>query len=267
MNLNSFTKYYTRYKNIRDEELSGVPHEKEVVENYLRALVEDSEFITYLKTDTLSQIIECNEYKAISTLCNEKSEYEKGREEALQVLFGKRNITAEDWPKYGMLSDKNILKQTLKDGNAFYQYGPVIIHWKKKNLFNSTTLTIGNSLNFGQFYYKCPTFLSDCSAVSLMGTDYHNGRTIKDSITSIKDFASNIENGRLSLNAYSIGDVYGAEAGYEFYELQFHKRLIITEDAEEILYFSGLDETCDSLFHSLIPQLEEKGIKWGILDF
>lgn len=262
MDLEAFRKYQELYNTLRRKELAGMEDETRCIESFLDKLVSSSSFITLLPVKSLLGVIETGRYRSMAELGIDKEMGGmKEREQATKVLFGSSPSTPADWPKYGMLSSKDKYAQLLQDGDAFFRYGSAVITWKRENLIDRTTMTIGSSLDFGQFMVKCPTFLDKCSVVALQGTNYFGGRTMIPTRRSVAAFAEKISSGSLSLNPSSIADAFDGELGYENYELQIHGTLRLDRDVEEIEYLSMGSDSDDALFSECIGKLEEMGIR------
>lgn len=261
MNLEKFKVYQTEFYAKRMKELQGLDDKVAMVNGYLASLVANCGFTTFASVSALSGIVKSGSYLTMQELGFEKRVGgSKERTAAITALFNEEPQAVSDYPKYAMLTDKDIFGHLLKDSDPLYHYGPVLIFWKKDNVLKRTTMTIGSSFNFGECFFKCPTFVDACTITGLHGNSYRGYSTHLSTRDSLTQFAQRIENGTLT-GAASLADAYDGEVGFEDYELQIHGNLSLDEDVEGVGYFSMGSDEDDRLFASLKEQLTQKGIK------
>ncbi len=230
-------------------------HQKKVVDDFLQETVLENEFGTCVPIRYLSDILKSNELKNQMELGRGSSLSEKGRKEATVALFNcSKDIRDNEYPKYGFLMDKNVLKHILRDGNLVYQYGNVIFKFKKDSLLNRTTMTVGSSLDFQAYKTKCPMLVTRgnvCAVPFMLQKNFYNA--IVDKRLLPNDVAN-------------ISYVFDDFPFANYYELQYHGKVIISQDVEKV-YFFPLGEDDEVVFNECIPMLEEMGIPWEKLGF
>lgn len=266
MDFNKLKEKQNIYKILRGRELHGMEKEIKEIDGFLNNLVLNSTLITFVPGRKIMEVINSGEYTSMQKLGLEENRTSaNARNNSSEVLFGSKARDDDDYPKYGILSDKDILHEILVDGNAVYQYGSVIIVWKKEKVLNRTTMTIGNSINFGAYATKCPSFLSNPSYISIPGTNYYSPHQLADTRESIKSFYEKIKSGELTLFPSSIATSYNGDNGFEYYEIQLHGKLSIKDDVEEIDYFCGYEEDEKDFFNKLKAETDKIGIKTNTL--
>lgn len=262
MDLVKFATYQDLYRKLRMKELAGMEDQIALVESFLQKMVMENDFVSFCGVKALEGIIASGSYRNMMELGTDKEMGgRKAREESVRMLFHQEPASMGDYPAYGMLVPKDKYSYLLQDSDPLYHYGTVLVTWKKPNLLSRTTMTVGNSLNWGESFFKCPTFTNRCSITCLHGTSYYQGVGNRiDTREAVASFAEKIRDGRLATNPASLPDAYDGENGYECYELQIHQSLSLSRDVEAVGYFPmGVDQD-DGLFGKLSGKLVEMGI-------
>ena len=136
------------------------------VEKELEDLIEESDIATRTSMDGLESILEDGRIKSQFEDAKSSTYITKEqRAEVEKTLFGyNNNLNPKLRPIYGYLTNK---KFDISSKNGAIQYGNVSIVLKKKNLFNRTTYTIGDSLDGSRWDFKVPTLLSQPNVRSM----------------------------------------------------------------------------------------------------
>lgn len=129
------------------------------VEKELEDLIEESDIATRTSMDGLESILEDGRIKSqFEDVKSSTYITKEQRAEVEKTLFGyNNNLNPKLRPIYGYLTNK---KFDISSKNGAIQYGNVSIILKKKNVFNRTTYTIGDSLDGTRWDFKVPTLLS-----------------------------------------------------------------------------------------------------------
>lgn len=180
-----------------------------------------------------------------------------------------KDLTKSDYEKYGYLSCKDKLKD-FSDTNQIYEhYGNVVVNFKKENLINRTTLTIGDSLNkrhkFG-INSITPTFTNDPRIVCIPGYSKSYTEILLNSIKSEK---------LLPQRPNLISQIINQETKspyFEYFELQFHGDLIFSRDIESVdilktyIEDEAKREEQYSLQQKVAQRIKSLGIPCNIID-
>lgn len=136
------------------------------VEKELEDLIEESDIATRTSMDGLESILEDGRIKSqFEDVKSSTYITKEQRAEVEKTLFGyNNNLNPKLRPIYGYLTNK---KFDISSKNGAIKYGNVSIILKKKNIFNRTTYTIGDSLDGTRYNFKVPTLLSQPSIRSL----------------------------------------------------------------------------------------------------
>lgn len=129
------------------------------VEKELEDLIEENDIATRTSMDGLESILEDGRIKSqFEDVKSSTYITKEQRAEVEKTLFGyNNNLNPKLRPIYGYLTNK---KFDISSKNGAIQYGNVSIVLKKKNVFNRTTYTIGDSLDGSRWDFKVPTLLS-----------------------------------------------------------------------------------------------------------
>ena len=136
------------------------------VEKELEDLIEESDIATRTSMDGLESILEDGRIKSqFEDVKSSTYITKEQRAEVEKTLFGyNNNLNPKLRPIYGYLTNK---KFDISSKNGAIQYGNVSIVLKKKNVFNRTTYTIGDSLDGSRWDFKVPTLLSQPNVRSM----------------------------------------------------------------------------------------------------
>lgn len=227
-------------KKIKNTEIMK-PKNKETVEKALKTLIDNGDFCMRVDKNSLENIIEDKRFKTqIETGILGGAYNPDLRKKATEILFGadSSKIPNNAYEKYGFLTgkDKSI---TFLDGEA-ENYGNIIVQFKKENLFDRTTYTVGDSLNNisnGSLLFAGK--ISNPSVCAIPQDDF-TGKIIEASIK----FNSNESKNHIE---------FCKDSMVEYIELQYHGELSFN-DVETIYYQGQLSE-------NLIKKLTKLGIK------
>ena len=147
-------------------------------------------------------------------------------------------LAPRDYPKYGYLGCPDKRADFFGNPDFTHHYGSVIVTLKRENLLPRTTIVFGNSVNFGAFRYKVPTWLSAPHPVCLAGLPHHGAEDIPqsaDPALMIKAFAILCASGKLSTRTLpTMGELFEGRPGCEFFELQYHGELVFSRDVQSV---------------------------------
>jgi hypothetical protein len=251
---------------MRMKELVGLEDKVKTIEDFLNNLVAESAFVTFASVPALQKIVASDSYLTMQELGMDKEMGGiEGREEATKALYSEEPRSKSDYPKYGMLTAKDTFLHLLKDSDPVYHYGPVLLIWKKASIMDRTTMTIGSSFDFGECFFKCPTFVNACSITCLHGSSYAGHRSRMGSRESVIKFEEKIKKGELKA-AYDLADAFDGGLGYEDYELQINGPLALSKDVEAVQYFSMGSDDDDKLFATLKDQIRKMGVQASELE-
>lgn len=152
-----------------------------------------------------------------------------------------KNLMSEDRPIYGMLFPKNdgskLSNDYFRDTYNGRSYGDIVCIFKKENIINESTLTLGDSLA-----YKGRVGATELSKPQFNGANPYMGQKIKslDDIdnATINDFA-------FGINSYPEVQIHGRQA---------HG----IDNLEKVIFLNEPDK-------KLIKLMKKKGINWEIL--
>ena len=217
------------------------PKNKETVEKALKTLIDNGDFCMRVNKNSLENIIEDKRFKTqIETGISGGTYNPDLRKKATEILFGadSSKIPNNAYEKYGFLTEKD-KSITFLNGDAD-NYGNIIVQFKKENLFNRTTYTIGDSLN--NISNKSLIFAGKVSEPSVCAVPLD--KFTNTIIQASKDFNNN------SINTIS---KFCEKSMVDYIELQYHGELTFN-DIEIIHYQDSIDE-------NLKKSLEKSGIK------
>lgn len=227
-------------KKIKNTEIM-IPENRKAVEKTLKTLIDNGDFCMRVDKNSLENIIADKRFKTqIETGISGGAYNPDLRKKATEILFGadSSKIPNNAYEKYGFLTgkDKSI---TFLDGEA-ENYGNIIVQFKKENLFDRTTYTVGDSLNNisnGSLLFAGK--ISNPSVCAIPQDDF-TGKIIEASIK----FNSNESKNHIE---------FCKDSMVEYIELQYHGELSFN-DVETIYYQGRLSE-------NLIKKLTKLGIK------
>lgn len=251
------------------------PEEISTVENFLKDVIEKSDFSMAVRFDCMNRIIDDGIFKSSVERCwdmMKDCEYDEkypGRRYATPEFFhiDASELEGKDYEKYGYLSCKDKRQDFLDTDQIFEYYGNVIVNFKKENLIHRTTMTVGDSLNrrieFGKSSVT-PTFTDDPRFVCISGYPEKYRDILLDLITS-GDLLSDRPN-LISKPKYF-------DQGYElsylsYFELQFHGELSFSKDVEsvDILRTENDDDSKKTEQDDLKKRIESLGITCNIIE-
>lgn len=257
------------------QQLQQLPYFKmmqPIVEQFLRLIISHGAFYLRVHLSSLESILESGCIKSMAETGNgATSGGVEVRRKAVEALFGCKAsvLHADEYPKYGFLSQPDAHRDLWVNAGMWSQYGDVSIQLKKERLFHRTTLTVGNSVNFGRCYTLVPTRVDRVLATCICGLP-HDGRPVmalQDPCMCYALFTTWILEHRLTVQNFPgiEGLVKDAPPVYEYFELQYHGALSLAQDVERIdVIPSGEEER--SLLLSLQPRFEAIGVPlhvWG----
>lgn len=252
--LASFSKHQQIYCERQKQSLTLAPSILQDIDDFLQKTIQESEFCMCVPLSVLPMIITSDVFKS-------QMEVERGatmggketRKTITEALFGCdcKALSPSQYPKYGMLMDKNIFRQLCIDPDVVYHYGNVIVTFKKEAVLRRTTMCVGTSLDFGEYKYKCPVLVTKPGYCCIRAN-------AKEPAVELLKFHHHIQSGELKADApWTLYRTYDGALGYEFYELQFHGRLSLARDVERVdLFPMGSDDeerfqTCSSALDKL----------------
>ncbi len=203
-----------------------------VIEDFLKQLIIESNFNMCIRPSVLKTIVQENVFKSVFE--TGRGTTMGGRETralATKALFNSniQSLADSDYPKYGYLGCKKSKIDFMANPDLMHQYGSVIVTFKKKFLYERTTLTVGDSINFGECYKKLATFTIDPKAICIKDKLRSNAPdsiklfNIDRNFDFIHIFYNAISKNALDIkNPHSIYNAFDGFHGFEFFELQYH---------------------------------------------
>lgn len=243
-----------------------------VVERFLQLIISQGAFYLRVHQSSLESILESG---CIRSLAETGSGTTTGgvdvRRKAVEALFGCKTFKmhADEYPKYGFLSQPDAHRDLWVNGGMWSQYGDVSIQLKKERLLHRTTLTVGNSVNFGRCYTLVPTRVDWVLATCICGLP-HDGTpmmTLQDPCMCYALFTTWILEHKLTVQNFPMIDdlVKDAPPVFEYFELQYHGPLSLAQDVERIDVIPSDEEEHRQLL-SLQSRFEAIGVPfhvWG----
>ena len=236
-----------------------------VVEEFLRNIVSESDFSMCVPADVFDQIVE-SDYIKNSIETGQRGSTMGGPEvriKALKNIYGVDldGVAPEEFPKYGILTGKNKLSDLARDPDIFWHYGAIMLNFKKENLMDRTTLTVGSSLDFNESLMKTPTPVDDPKSVCIkgyptqpvpQGTRFFRGLDFMHHLIMDEQLSTKNPN-MLAIKADDM-------PGFENFELQFHGRLQFSRDAKSITVFTLKGDEMD-IVNRHAERLKQLGIE------
>ena len=243
-----------------------------IVEGFLRQIINHGAFYLRVHVSSLEGILESKRIKSVmETGTGATNGGKDTRREVVEALFGcnANKLLPSEFPKYGFLSQPDAVKDLYINGGMWCQYGDVSIQLKKERLFHRTTLCVGDSVNFGRCYQLIPTKVDDVKATCICGLA-HDGEPLmkmSDPVAAYAIFAQWILEKKLTVNNFpKIEDVArDVPPIFDFFELQYHGDIDITQDVERIDVAPSSPEEKEKLLE-LKEKFEKIGVKMYILE-
>ncbi len=241
-----------------------------IVEGFLRQVINHGAFYLRVHVSSLDGILESKRIKSVmETGKGATNGGKETRKETVEALFGcnASKLLPSEFPKYGFLSQPNAEKDLFVNGGMWCQYGDVSIQLKKERLFHRTTLCVGDSVNFGRCFSLIPTRVDDVKSTCLCGLP-HDGQplmALPDPLMCYAMFATWVLERKLTINNFPLIEEVAADAPplFEFFELQYHGDLDITQDVERIDVAPSSPEEKEKL-QAFKEKFEAIGVKFFI---
>ena len=243
-----------------------------IVEGFLRQIINHGAFYLRVHVSSLEGILESTRIKSVmETGTGATNGGKDTRREVVEALFGcnANKLLPSEFPKYGFLSQPDAVKDLYVNGGMWCQYGDVSIQLKKDRLFHRTTLCVGDSVNFGRFYQLIPTRVDDVKATCICGLAHDGEPLMKmgDPVAAYAIFAQWILEKKLTVNNFPLIEEVARDVPpiFDFFELQYHGDLDITQDVERIDVAPSSPGEKEKLLE-LKEKFKELGVKMYILD-
>ena len=243
-----------------------------IVEGFLRQIINHGAFYLRVHVSSLEGILESTRIKSVmETGTGATNGGKDTRREVVEALFGcnANKLLPSEFPKYGFLSQPDAVKDLYINGGMWCQYGDVSIQLKKERLFHRTTLCVGDSVNFGRFYQLIPTRVDDVKATCICGLAHDGEPLMKmgDPVAAYAIFAQWILEKKLTVNNFPLIEEVARDVPpiFDFFELQYHGDLDITQDVERIDVAPSSPGEKEKLLE-LKEKFKELGVKMYILD-
>lgn len=243
-----------------------------IVEGFLRQIISYGAFYIRVHVSSLDGILESKRIKSVmetgkgATIGGRET-----RQEAVEALFGcnAKKLLPSEFPKYGFLSQPDAKKDLYVNGGMWCQYGDVSIQLKKDRLFHRTTLCVGDSVNFGRFYQLIPTKVDDVKATCICGLQHDGEPLMKmgDPVAAYAIFAQWVLERKLTVNNFPLIEEVAKDVPpiFDFFELQYHGDLDITQDVERIdIAPSSLEEKVK--LEEYKKRFEAIGVRFNIFE-
>lgn len=260
---NYHDKMYFQFRKAHEKELERV----KTVDDFLREVVEKNDFSMCIKLDAFKKAAEENCFKnMMETSYGTTVGGFETRKQVVSTLFNvdAEKLAPEEFPKFGLLTGKDKMKDLLKDEDVFYHFGQILVTFKKENLIKRTTMTVGSSVNFGEFFRKLPVFAENPNSLALTGSVDKNPSLKIKNIDGFHAFYTLIIMEKLNSEFPNhITEVFEGRFGFEYYELQFFGRLTM-DDVERIDYYPIEGNEREEL-EAMEPMFDKYGIKCGSL--
>ncbi len=256
------------------QRLSALPYYNvmaPVVEGFLRQAVARGAFYLRVHVSALDAILQSRSIKSMmETGSGATNGGKQTRQEVTEALFGcnAAELQPEEYPKYGFLSQSDAVKDLYVNGGMWCQYGDVSIQLKKERLMHRTTLCVGNSVNFGNCHTLVPTRVDNIKATCLCGLRHGEGQSFMappDPMSCYAIFATWILEKKLTLDNFPMIEELARDLPpvFDFFELQYHGPISITEDVERIDVAPSSTEELEKLT-VLKEKFESIGVKMYI---
>ena len=200
-----------------------------------------------LKSGRIKEVVECG---GGTTMGGAET-----RKEVVKALFNAETekMAPREFPKFGYLGPVKARQDFFGNPDMAYQYGNVRFVLKRDTVAANTTLTVGDSVNFGACYYMVPTRITDILPTCFIGLpnrdDIREGikalhRQTADPLLRLKVFCSLCFDRKLTPeNFVQFAEIAQDMPGMEFFELQYHGELSLDQDVEAIEIMDWTDDT------------------------
>lgn len=237
-----------------------------LIERFLTQIISEGAFYIRVHQRDLPAILESGMLKScMETHHGATGGGEDTRKLVTEALFGCHadDLQPNEFPKYGFLSQADAVKDLYVNGSMWCQYGDVSIQLKKERLIHRTTLTVGDSVNFGRCYTMIPTRVDCVKATCVCGME-HDGKALMsppDPVMCYLMLASWILEKKLTPTNFPILERIAGDAPpvFDFFELQYHGSLRIDKDVERIDVNPSDQEERDAL-EALLPKAKAVGV-------
>lgn len=173
----------------------------------------------------------------------------EARRKASRNLFGhdSKGFEQADYEKYGYLGNPDPL--TNANDGAANQYGVISVKFKKANLANRTTMTMGDSLSAAMYKGNVPSRLGKWRPAGVL--------------SSIRQYGidNTLEMKRRNRERFYTPNEFAQTAfGHRYVETQYHGD-IFTTDIEEVHLVTGRYSSIQSPDMNLVKQMKDQGIR------
>ena len=241
----------------------GESDKEKVVVEFLQNIVEKSDFSMCVPVKYFGAIVESDFVKnSMETGHCTTNGGDEVRIKALSNIYGiaAKGLAPADYPKYGILTGKNKVKDLIQDPDIFYHYGGVMLTLKKKKFIGRTTMTIGSSINFMESLLKTPVPLDDISPVCIKGMPTKPVQPGTPVFNGFGLFYDMIINNKINITTPNrLAMATDGFPGFENYELQFFGEIRFSTDVESVSVFPFSDEDFETVM-AYKPTLDKYGI-------
>lgn len=248
------------YKNIHDERnttcrifFKSSSEKISIAENFLKQVVDTCDFCMCMPFEGFIKALMDNEIKEMSeTGSGSTNGGLEVRREAIQNLYGldTTKYPVKEMPKYGLLVGPDSAKDLIRDPDVFYHYGQVMVTFRKENLMDRTTMTVGSGLNFLESLLKSPTFVKDPKFICIKGLPKKVEMLRKGFFMGLNFMADYLIKEKQLQPEYpnSIALLSDDMLGFENFEIQIFGKITFSEDVKEVCYMPlGNDKEQDFL--------------------
>ena len=247
------------------------PQVANVIENYLRQIVDYGAFYLRVHTSALPAILASGCVKSMmETYTGATNGGVETRKEVVKILFNcdTGSMRPEDYPKFGFLSQPDAVRDFFFNGGMWCQYGAVSIQLKKERLLRRTTLCVGDSVNMGRYFTLIPTPVDSIKATCICGLE-HDGTALvapPEPLMCYYYIATLILEKKLTHTNFPLLEAIAREGMpvFEFFELQYHGAIDLATDVERI-DVEPLSAEDEKRLLALKPQFEAMGIPFHLL--
>lgn len=236
------------------------------IERFLTQIIAEGAFYIRVHQRDLPAILESGKLKScMETHHGATGGGEATRRKVTEALFGCHadDLQPQEFPKYGFLSQPDAVRDLYVNSSMWCQYGDVSIQLKKERLMHRTTLTVGDSVNFGRCYTVVPTRVDNVKATCVCGLQ-HDGEPLvapPDPAMCYLMLASWIVDRKLTPDNFPMIESVASDAPpvFDFFELQYHGTLSLEKDVERIDVQPG-DSEERKVLEALLPKAEAAGV-------
>lgn len=245
--------------------------EVKVIEDFLKDICSVSDFCIRVPTSALPEILSTNRIKSGVEL-NEAENQISRRKTVVQTMFKVNldELPESDYPKFGYLGSKDKIADHICNNGLYAQYGGAILTLNKKYLEGRVTMTVGDSVNFGDFFQKIPTFVED-PKLTCIRSNVHTVTPL--SVKLCRDapgakyyhmFFEKVISGELTLKTpLNLEEVFNEGHGFELYELQIHGEIEFDKAIKQVDVGPLCDEE-ESKLEAMAPSFKQKNIPFEI---